>query len=384
MLNANLILVFLLIFVLLKNHFHKNKGIVFSVLGILSFYVKILAISFDLSEIQQHPIILRLVLFHGFIGYLTVPFMLLYLQTVFKKQQVFSTYIYLSIIPLLIMFIYYIPFSQLPLSDKIALFENPHFQLSNASFLLIPYSTACIINDIVNPMMGIIVLASVYKNLNFYKQILSKKTYYLIVQIGSIFVINFIIISIITLYKYCFDLQLIKTEIFGILALASPLSYMLFPNYVYDISLNSDLGFYLSMMNRISPEVDEEPINQELVLDTNRIINFLNQEKPYLSADFSIHDIVKQLDIPQKRVTDCFNKVIKIPFPKMRNQLRVNHATSLFKSNEHLNKSIFGVASESGFKNRATFYNAFKEVKKTTPVGWIKHNCDFVGDRNLE
>jgi AraC-like DNA-binding protein len=66
-----------------------------------------------------------------------------------------------------------------------------------------------------------------------------------------------------------------------------------------------------------------------------------------------------------------------MPFPKMRNQLRVDYAMDLFKNNAHLKNSISGIASESGFKNRATFYLAFKDIAKMTPIEWIKQNCDF-------
>jgi AraC-like DNA-binding protein len=95
-----------------------------------------------------------------------------------------------------------------------------------------------------------------------------------------------------------------------------------------------------------------------------------------LSPGFSKHDIVTHLDIPQKTVTDCFNKVIKIPFPRMRNQLRIEYAIDLFKNDAHLKNSISGIATDAGFTNRATFYNAFKEVTKMTPFEWINENCE--------
>jgi AraC-like DNA-binding protein len=48
----------------------------------------------------------------------------------------------------------------------------------------------------------------------------------------------------------------------------------------------------------------------------------------------------------------------------------------MFKNNAHLKNSISGVASDAGFKNRATFYIAFKEVAKMTPIEWINENFD--------
>jgi AraC-like DNA-binding protein len=172
--------------------------------------------------------------------------------------------------------------------------------------------------------------------------------------------------------------EIAKPEWLGILAMSLPLSILLFPNFVYDNPINSDLNFYLRMVNRFSKKEEEQgSLHADLLTDASRIVHFLNIEKPYLAPGFSIHDLVKQLDIPQKTVTDCFNKVIKVPFPKMRNQLRVDYALDLFKNNAHLKNSISGIASESGFKNRATFYLAFKDVAKMTPIEWIKQNCDF-------
>jgi AraC-like DNA-binding protein len=60
----------------------------------------------------------------------------------------------------------------------------------------------------------------------------------------------------------------------------------------------------------------------------------------------------------------------------MRNHLRIGYAIDLFKNNAHLKNSISGIAANSGFKNRATFYIAFKEVTQMTPIEWINENCD--------
>ena len=60
----------------------------------------------------------------------------------------------------------------------------------------------------------------------------------------------------------------------------------------------------------------------------------------------------------------------------MRNQLRIEYALEMFKNNAHLKNSISGVATDSGFNNRATFYIAFREVTQMTPIEWINENCD--------
>jgi len=61
----------------------------------------------------------------------------------------------------------------------------------------------------------------------------------------------------------------------------------------------------------------------------------------------------------------------------MRNKLRIDYAMDLFKNGAHLKNSISGIATDAGFKNRATFYIAFKEVTQMTPIEWINENCDL-------
>jgi AraC-like DNA-binding protein len=179
-------------------------------------------------------------------------------------------------------------------------------------------------------------------------------------------------------YHYITNGQNISPEILGIIAILVPLSFFLHPNWLYDNAIDSDLNLYFRMMNRIKKnEKNNDSLKIETINDSSRIITYLNEEKPYLSPGFSIHDIVSHLDIPQKNVTECFNKVIKIPFPRMRNQLRIEHAMEMFKDNAHLKNSISGVAIDAGFKNRATFYIAFREVTQMTPIEWINENCDI-------
>jgi AraC-like DNA-binding protein len=177
--------------------------------------------------------------------------------------------------------------------------------------------------------------------------------------------------------KYLNLNEFISSDIREILVLIVPLSVLLFPDFLFNNSNKSDLKFYLRLVKNYTENGDKTAnLDEDIISDSAKILNYLHKDKAYLSPGFSKHDIVTHLDIPQKTVTDCFNKVIKIPFPKLRNQLRIEHATELFKNNAHLTKTISGIAIDSGFQNRASFYIAFKEVMKMTPVEWIEQNCD--------
>lgn len=375
MLNANLILIFFVILILLKNHVKKNIGTIYIILAILCLYNKILAEAFNLSELQQ-SFFFKIFLLDEVVSFLALPFLWLYLNTVFKKPLVAWPYLFMLFIPFLFVAINFLPFYSLALSDKIQIHQDPNGPLALTSYLWFSWNTMNKINALYNLILGIGTLITLFYTLEQSKHSLSRKSYFLILQLGILCFIAFILINLIKVYVYFYHSELDKPEWLGILAMALPLSILLFPNFVYDNPINSDLNFYLQIMNRFAKQ-EVETANNELVAEASRIVHFLNVEKPYLAPGFSIHDVVKQLDIPQKTVTDCFNKVIKMPFPKMRNQLRVDFAMEMFRRNAHIQKSISGIASESGFNNRATFYLAFKEATQMTPIDWIKQNCDF-------
>ena len=80
------------------------------------------------------------------------------------------------------------------------------------------------------------------------------------------------------------------------------------------------------------------------------------------------------LNIPDVRVTNCFNKQLGTSFPIYRNKRRIEYATKLLREGAHVTTSIEGIASKSGFKSKTAFYTAFKAEYEVNPMEWIKEN----------
>jgi AraC-like DNA-binding protein len=377
MLNASLLLVSLVIIILLKNHLENNRGVLIAVLGFLSYYIKILGATFSISAFEQYPIILPFILIENIIGFLPIPFAILYFQGIIYKNNKLKPIYLLLFVPFLFALVNFIPFFGLPFSEKIQLYKNPTSALYETSYLWISWSASRIISDVYNSILATITIIFLFRQLVQKGNLLNTKSFSSLIQIGLILIINFGVLLILSFPKTFHIKEYIISDNLEMISLIFPISILLFPNYIYDNYTHSDLSFYLRLMNRFTGKEEEEDSNsQELIFVASRILSFLNQKKPYLSPGFSKHDIVTHLDIPQKTVTDCFNKVIKIPFPRMRNQLRIEYAIDLFKNDAHLKNSISGIATDAGFTNRATFYTAFKEVTKMTPFEWINENCD--------
>jgi len=383
MLKANLVLMCIVVVILLKNHFTNNKGIVFAILAILSFYIKLLAEAFPITSFQHYPLLLRLVLFQGLIGFLPIPFMVLYFQGINTKSYRIKPIYLLLFVPFFLCLINLFPYFDLSITDKILLFDNHSSTLGDKGSLWISLPIVNRISDVYNTIVGVIIILFFLRELVNRRKFLNKKPFHTLFQIVLIIILNFIVLNFLK-YDTYFS-KFISEDNYRLIALINPLSILLFHNYIYDNHTYSDLTFYLRLINHFSNENNkmEEP-NNDMIIASSRILNYLHKDKAYLSPGFSKHDIVTYLDIPQKTVTDCFSKVIKIPFPKLRNQLRIEHATELFRNNAHLSKTISGIAIDSGFQNRASFYIAFKEVTNMTPVEWIKENCEFELKEELE
>lgn len=374
MLIANLILLLIVVYILLKNHLLKNRHIVYGIIAIIATSIKLMSSSYPISEFEAFPIMLTLVLHSGFIAFLPIPFAILYLNGILPKSQKIGAFACLLILPALIYTINFIPYILLPIADKIQIMSFPNNAKVNECFIWVSWTRANAIRDLYHNMCGGILLIFMFRIIQQGKQSLSKKNYFALIQLVVIIGTMFIVVTYNNLMLHS---ELKTPKVYGLIPLIIPLSFIFFPNYLFHNTINNDLTFYLKIVNRFKKNGEKmEGVDDEIIVTSSAIISYLRDEKPYLSPGFSKHDIVTHLDIPQKTVTDCFNKVIKIPFPRMRNQLRIEYAIDLFKNDAHLKNSISGIATDAGFTNRATFYTAFKEVTKMTPFEWINENCD--------
>lgn len=131
---------------------------------------------------------------------------------------------------------------------------------------------------------------------------------------------------------------------------------------------NSDKGSAKSEKSSIhTPRSDDE----FFIMLTNRILEYLENEEPYLDLKFSVHKLCVELDIPRHHLQYCLNVILKKSFTDLKNELRVNYAMNYMKNNIHTNITIEGVGRQSGFASNSNFYAAFRTVTGCTPSQWI-------------
>jgi AraC-like DNA-binding protein len=77
------------------------------------------------------------------------------------------------------------------------------------------------------------------------------------------------------------------------------------------------------------------------------------------------------MKVPQNHVAYCINSIMLTKFATLKSDLRIDYAVKLLSGNLNDSFTIEGIAQQSGFKSRASFYGAFKERVGVTPTEFI-------------
>lgn len=386
MIYTSFILVLIVSLFLLINHWHQNRGVVYLVFAILVFSLK--QTTLLLLNTTRDPLVLASLVahidpFHPLIG----PFIIYYFKSIVRGELVWDkTFLWLSI-PAALTVINLLPYFAIPFESKVDYFQMAVINRPLIAHLFLPMNNQITLTMLYN-------LGCLAYSLRYLRKMkegngiyIKKKVSVLINRIFVILPINVIpnlvlLILMTSKSKQLGQIDFVNPELFTnqflfFLALLMPLSFFLIPSWLYNEKdpmsfLENFVLTWKRMFNVNAKFSAEDPFEKSS--DYERILSYIEIEKPYVQTHFSLHDISQALNIPHNRVTTCFNKQLKVPFPNYRNKLRIEHATNLLRSGTHLNMSIEGIAEMSGFKSKSIFYKTFKEEHGTTPIDWIKEN----------
>ncbi|WP_299120545.1 helix-turn-helix domain-containing protein [uncultured Tenacibaculum sp.] len=102
------------------------------------------------------------------------------------------------------------------------------------------------------------------------------------------------------------------------------------------------------------------------------LTEIIQREQLFLNADIDLYTLSKQLNIKEKELT----KLIKIHtnknFYQFMNQFRIEKFKKLVSSKKVKHMSLLGLALESGFGSKSSFYRVFKLMEGITPNQYLK------------
>lgn len=316
------------------------------------------------------------------------PLVYYYFRSTIQGKIVLDYYFLIYLIPSFIIFVNSLPYYVLPFNEKLhfALVKQNEnsLHISDVPLLLFDLKYQRLTLPLYNWSMLAYSIFYIYKK-NKTKALKPKvaKLVYKSIWIATSFVLPFVLVfvnSILnssSIFNFSFRIAPSSFEFVYYGTLILPISIIFYPELIF-----GDPKHSLSILERVinhyknNFKISFEKVEEktEKTEDLDRILNYIKTNKPCLNNAFSVHDLSRVLNIPQIRISTCFNKQINIPFPTFRNQLRIKHAVQMFREQKHLQMSIEGISKQSGFKTLSAFYAAFRAEYKMTPTEWLEKN----------
>ena len=379
---CSVVLTIFISFFLLLNHWKINKGVIYLVFSLNTF--SIFQFTLMVINTSRNPLLFTILIGNidpilAMVG----PFIIYYFKSIVKGKLVYDKFLFLLLIPSLLCLINLLPLYSIPFDAKLSYFEHISLKSNPLPYLFLPVPLQLdfvLVFDFLSILYGVKYLFQIKKKPEFIKR---KKLINLINQIlvllTFIIVGDLVLASILGITSQNFytisntSKYINKDYLCFYINLILPIFFFLVPDLLF-YNRNPFNVSTIDNKNTFSLEISEPIIDlsSENTNDKDLILEFLQNEKPFLKPDFSIHDISKHLNIPNVRVTNCFNRTLKTSFPAYRNYLRLEYSISLIKSGEHLNTSIEGISHLSGFKSKTIFYEVFRKHYGVTPAKWIK------------
>lgn len=110
-------------------------------------------------------------------------------------------------------------------------------------------------------------------------------------------------------------------------------------------------------------EVDDDPFTPL----SERMIAFIEEQKPYLDQDFSLDSLAELMDVPKHHLYYCFRNILQTKFTTLRTQYRIEHAKQLIREADLRKITLDAIGHASGFASRSGFYKTFKEEVGCSP-----------------
>ena len=326
------------------------------------------------------------------LSYLLGPLLFYYVKTTLSDNNKLEKWDWLHLVPAAFIVINCLPFTTLPFDQKaniaheiVNVTENYTLDFNFVSFEFILYSRSIhllcyAVFSIVFFYMHSEKMLKEYNSRSSNHSIISRWIFLLcllqiIIAINSIghmstlYGVQFSIFGIpsTTIFseKYYF-------EICGGGFLLQNISLFLFPKILYgNVSYTIEQGKN-NIIDEIKSSLPKKQKETATLEDIEHIIQTYLDALPYIQKEFSLSQMSFDLKIPERFLSNYFNKELEITFSDWRKNLRIDHVCRLIEGGEAKNLTIEAIATNAGFASRSKFIDAFKERKGVTPSAFIK------------
>ncbi len=106
----------------------------------------------------------------------------------------------------------------------------------------------------------------------------------------------------------------------------------------------------------------------EAAFHLKNITRYMEDKQPYLDCELKMEELAQQLNLSKHVFSQIINDKLQHNFADFINQYRVKEAQRLLSDPTHQNEKIISIAYDAGFRNKASFYNAFKKHAGVSPT----------------
>jgi AraC-like DNA-binding protein len=117
--------------------------------------------------------------------------------------------------------------------------------------------------------------------------------------------------------------------------------------------------------------MNDHRLHLNIFLPTNLCWNYISIPKTLSQQGYNIAKLSLETGIPQHHLSALLNKVYGVRFNDFINQYRIRHIANHFDKSSWEQMTLEGIASESGFNSRTTFFNAIKKSTGLSPSEFI-------------
>jgi len=326
------------------------------------------------------------------LSYLLGPFLFYYVKTTLSDSNKLAKWDWLHLIPAVFIIFNCLPFTTLPFDQKKAIAHEIvnitedytlDFNFVSFEFILLSRSVHLLIYAIISIVYFINHTRLVYKKFGSLSSnhAILQRWIFLLTSMQIVIAINSIG-HMSTLYDIKFSIlgvpsYEIFTEkyFFGICGAGFFLQNIflfLFPKILYgNVSYTIEQGKD-GIIEEIKSNLPKKIKDTAIVEDIEATLKEYLVNTPYIKREFSLSQMSFDLKIPERFLSNYFNKELEITFSEWRRNLRIDHVCRLIEAGESKNLTIEAIATNAGFASRSKFIDAFKERKGVTPSAFIK------------
>jgi AraC-like DNA-binding protein len=116
----------------------------------------------------------------------------------------------------------------------------------------------------------------------------------------------------------------------------------------------------------------------------NRLLKYMEEKKPYLNVDLSIHDVSDELEIPRHYLTQVINGMMGKNFYTFINEYRINEVKKLLVDENYAKFTLTSISFEAGFNSKSSFNSVFKTATGMTPSQFKDAHLKGLGSQDQQ